>query len=276
MRTIKELDKVELEEILLEFYNQFETGFDFEKFLKPFLEIIGLSEVEVTKKTGDGGIDLKAVKNGLVELNGNDVVKYKVQAKRYKPGKPIAPEKIDALRGTLLTNEKGLFITTGHVSKKAKEDALIKDEHRPVIVIDGLDLISILIDKGIGFSYKPVFSAEALNEFSNDNIFAEEKELPEVQKDIIYKNITSNDIRARIISVPTSIVEKLDNNQEKHNVKIAVNGKKEYEVSFNPTRKFISGVTDLLKDFGILKEDKTFEEKRIGWSINDETIELTI
>ena len=63
---------------------------------------------------------------------------------------------------------------------------------------------------------------------------------------------------------------------EKHNVKIAVNGKKEYEVSFNPTRKFISGVTDLLKDFGILKEDKTFEEKRIGWSINDKTIELTI
>ena len=50
MRTIKELDKNELEEILFEFYNQFETGFDFEEFLKSFLEAIGLSEVEVTKK----------------------------------------------------------------------------------------------------------------------------------------------------------------------------------------------------------------------------------
>lgn len=43
MRTIKELSKAELGKILKEFYCQFETGYDFEEFLKPFLESIGLN-----------------------------------------------------------------------------------------------------------------------------------------------------------------------------------------------------------------------------------------
>lgn len=43
MRAIKELSKAELGKILEEFYCQFETGYDFEEFLKPFLESIGLN-----------------------------------------------------------------------------------------------------------------------------------------------------------------------------------------------------------------------------------------
>ena len=277
MRTIKELSKAELSKILEEFYHQFETGYDFEEFLKPFLESIGLSEVEVTSKSGDGGIDLKAVKNGLVELNNNDFVKYKVQAKRYKPSTTMPPEKIDALRGTLLTNEKGLFITTSHVSDKAKNEALTKDPHRPVIVIDGLDLVSILIDKGIGFSYMPVFSGVALSEFMNrDSDFKEVSMEADETKDYVFKMVTANDIRARIISIPSTIVNKLENNESKHNVKVVVNGTKEYEVTFSPARKYLGGVTQLLKDFNFVKEDKTFQEKKIGWLTDGKAIKLII
>lgn len=74
----------------------------------------------VTKKTGDGGVDLIAVKDGLPDINNVDNVKYRVQAKRYAPTTIVSPEKIDALRGNLAFNEKGLFITTARVSKRQK------------------------------------------------------------------------------------------------------------------------------------------------------------
>ena len=277
MRTIKELDKGELKTILDDFYKQFETGYDFEYFLKPFLESIGLSEVEVTKRSGDGGVDLTAVKNGLTELNGNDFVRYKIQAKRYKPSTTMAPEKIDALRGTLLTNEKGLFITTAHVSDKAKSEALTKDGHRPVIVIDGLDLVSILIDKGIGFSYKPVFSEAALSEFiDKKEDVVKEKEKPAPKKELIFKKLTSNDIRARIISIPSSIVSKLENNSEKHDIKVSINNEKQYIVTFAPSRNYLAGLKTIFDDFEIKKKDGTFEEKNIGWYTDGKTIELYI
>lgn len=279
MRTIKELSKEEQEEILNSFYASFETGFAFEEFLKPFLESIGLSEVEVTKKTGDGGVDLTAVRNGLTELSGSDFVIYKVQAKRYKPSTTINPEQIDALRGNLKTNEKGLFITTGKVSEKAKSDAMTKDEHRPVIVIDGKDLVATLIDKGIGFSYKPTFSSSALDDF-----IGKKKEEPAPKPDdavvpdtdAIMKMVTSNDIRARILSVPSSIVDKLDEPKTKQPVVVVINGTKKYNATFCPSRNYLGSVTAILKDCGMIKEDGTFSEKKIYWKTNGKDLFLTI
>ena len=127
MRVIQNFTDNELRLLLNDFYSYFQTGFEFEEFLKPFLESIGLSEVFVTKKTGDGGVDLTAVKEGLAEINNVDSVKYRIQAKRYSPSTTVSPEKIDALRGNLSFNEKGLFITTAKVTDKAKEQAVSKD-----------------------------------------------------------------------------------------------------------------------------------------------------
>lgn len=106
MRIVQDINEKEKKELLETLYSNFETGYAFEEFLKPFLEEIWLTEVFVTKKTGDGGIDLIARKPGLIELDGNDLVNYKIQAKRYKPTITISPEKIDALRGNLAFNEK--------------------------------------------------------------------------------------------------------------------------------------------------------------------------
>lgn len=50
MRIVQEFKKEELNQILHQFYSYFNTGFEFEDFLKPFLEKLGLSEVVVTKK----------------------------------------------------------------------------------------------------------------------------------------------------------------------------------------------------------------------------------
>ena len=58
MRKNIDLSASEYSEIVDSFYNYFEDGYKFEEFLKIYLQKIGLEEVFVTKKSGDGGIDL--------------------------------------------------------------------------------------------------------------------------------------------------------------------------------------------------------------------------
>lgn len=280
MRIIQNITEDERKKILEDLYKSFVTGFDFEEFLKPLLEVLGLKEVSVTKKTGDGGVDLLGILPGLSELDNSDSVQYKIQAKRNDPSSIISPEKIDALRGNLNFNQKGLFITTARVSEKAKEEALTKDLSKPVIVIDGTDLVNICIQKQICCAYKPIFSKDAYNEFlgkrENKNI-VKANTLKNINLNGVRKTISSNDIRARIISIPSSIVSKIPNNMNKHNLLLIIDETK-YNVTFNPTRNYLGSVTSMLKKYKLLKDDGTYEEKNAVWAINSsgDTIYLTI
>ena len=268
MRIVQDFTDNELKVVLNEFYSYFKTGFEFEEFLKPFLESIGLSEVVVTKKTGDGGIDLEAVKEGLSEINNVDSVKYRIQAKRHSPSRTISPEKIDALRGNLCFNEKGLFITTAKVSDKAKEQAISKDPSKPVFVIDGIDLIRICIDRQIGFAYKPIFSKSALDMFTNKNQALEINTNLSPELSYVEKTITTNDVRVYIISLPRIIIDKIENNNEKHPMKLIVNGDDFYDVTFCPSRNYLSQVTSIFRKYGLLQEDGTIVEKKAKWAID--------
>lgn len=279
MRIIQDFTEEELRKLLDEFYSYFQNGFEFEDFLKPFLESIGLVEVFVTKKTGDDGIDLIAVKNGLAEIDNADSVKYRVQAKRNSPQSTISPEKIDALRGNLNFNEKGLFITTAKVSKKAKEQAVNKDPYKPVFVIDGIDLIRICIDKQIGFAYKPVFSTSALDEFTNKNQELVSSINLNSSADLatVEKTITTNDVRVHIISIPRVIFDKINNNDKKQSMKLIVNGSDHYSVTFCPSRNYLSQVTEIFRKYGLIQDDGTVIEKKAKWAIDtQQNIYLTI
>lgn len=279
MRIIQDFTEKELKEVLNEFYSYFKTGFEFEEFLKPFLEAIGLSEVFVTKKTGDDGVDLIAVKEGLAEINNVDGVKYRVQAKRFSPTNTISPEKIDALRGNLGFNEKGLFITTGKVSDKAKEQAVSKDPYKPVFVIDGIDLVRICIDKQIGFAYRPVFSKSALDVFTNkkQELDSSADKCFLFEFDSVEKTITTNDVRVHIISLPRIIIDKINNNDQKQPIKLIVNGTDTYNVTFCPSRNYLSQVTEIFRRYGLLQDDGTIVEKKAKWAIDaQQTIYLTV
>ena len=62
---------------------------------------MGFSEVTVTGRSGDRGIDLEAT---WTETNvpGLEVdLAFKIQAKRFKPGSTLNPRYIRELRGTL-------------------------------------------------------------------------------------------------------------------------------------------------------------------------------
>ena len=279
LRIIQSFNDEELKVLLLDFYKYFESGFAFEDFLKPFLESIGLSEVVVTQKTRDGGIDLTAIKEGLSEINNADSVKYRVQAKRNNPASIISPEKIDALRGNLAFNEKGLFITTAKVSVQAKEKAISKDPYKPVFVIDGIDLVRICIEKQIGFAYRPIFSKEALNEFTNKLGFAELNSIAENKSNAVVKIITANDIRCNLISVPRYIVDCIVNNDVKQKIKVIINSSDEYDLTYSPARKYLylpNSKAFFLK-YGIIHEDGSVYPRKALWSIdNNQTIHISI
>ena len=264
-----------IKELLNKFYGYFKSGYDFEEFLKPFLESLGLSEVAITKKSGDGGIDLFAIRKGIDEIAGADYVKYRIQAKRYSPSITVTPEKIDALRGNLQYNEKGLFITTGKVSDKAKERAVIKDPYKPIYVIDGMDLIRVCIDKQIGFAYIPQFSSEALDEFTNKKQIGITN-LTSSSVDSVDKLITKNDIRCTILSIPRYIVEKIKNNTIKKKVNVKVNDH-QYKLTFVPIRNYLYCGNEFFKKYKLKNNDGSVVEKVAKWSIDDnETISILI
>ena len=131
----------------------------FEKLAQRLLRECGFSDVEVTKKSGDGGID----GTGKLRINGIFSFNVAFQCKRYK-GQVGAPQ-IRDFRGSLGTNiEKGVLITTGAFTREAKEEASHEGK-RLIDLMDGEELINKLAEYGIGLN--EVKSYEVDEEFFN-------------------------------------------------------------------------------------------------------------
>ncbi len=276
-----ELSDIELDKVLNEFYKSFNTGYDFEQFLKIYLESVGLDELEVTQKSGDGGLDLKAVKKGIDELTDLDSIKYFVQAKRYAPNHSVSIESVRALRGILPDGYKGIFITTGKFSKKAYEFAR-KSESRPLILIDGKQLINNCIESGIGFRNKPVFHREDLLKLitTEKTIKIESLNLQNNSSDsidtYIKKQITNNDIRARILRIPKSILDKIPTSDNSYNIKF--DNFPVTKLKIDKSRTYFSGITEKFRQLGILDEYGNKIQKNSYWKLdtNSKIIEIII
>jgi restriction system protein len=95
---------------------------DFEDLVSRLLTAMGFEMVEVTRYSGDGGIDVRGT------LVIGDVIRMKmaVQAKRWK--KNVQAQMIRDLRGSIGVHEQGLIITTSDFSKGAKSDAVQADK----------------------------------------------------------------------------------------------------------------------------------------------------
>lgn len=116
----------------------------FERLTQRVLRECGFTDVTVTKRSGDGGID------GYGKLKINGVISFNIafQCKRYQ-GSVGAPE-IRDFRGSLTKNiEKGVFITTGSFSKAARDDAENMGKQQ-IDLIDGEDFIDMLAEYSIG------------------------------------------------------------------------------------------------------------------------------
>lgn len=269
MSNIIELTDVELKESVEKLYNSFDNGYEFEEFLKFFLEKIGLEEVAVTQRSRDGGIDLTCVKSGINGLSNLDEVKYYIQAKCYKPSSTISIKDLRELRGVMPLNYKGIFITTAKFSSGAKEFAE-EDKSRQIILIDGKSLIQQCISIGLGFNLKPVFDAKTLESLTLHKEIKEEVKKESVSYDlVIRKQISLNDIRARILRMPSEIEKEIPKDITK--LKLSINDK-DYELNMNAERTYLGGVTKLYKEEGLILENNLYKPKMAIWNYSKDKI----
>ncbi len=268
MKISENVSKEEMKELQQVLYEYFNSGYHFEEFLKEYLLKMGLDEVEITQRSRDGGVDLKAIRKGVGDFSDMDVIHYYVQAKRYKLSSKISANKVRELKGTIPFGDKGIFITTSLFTEEAKKEA-VNDISKPVVLIDGKALLRSCINSGIGFVYVPKFSSKEMDKFLNN--VSDIKEAKRIN--YIEKVITANDVRARIISCPSSIMNKLEG---KDQVNVIINGEKEYIFSINKRRNYFAKVTECFREYGLLSDDNVIYSKKSKWYYDDKLDKVNI
>ena len=107
---------------------------DFEELITALLSKMGFSEVSRTPYGGDGGVDVRGIMT--------------VQAKRWKAN--VQSPVVQQLRGSLGTDGRGLIVTTSSFSKGARDEATRSSSHTPIDLIDGDQLVSLLVEYNLG------------------------------------------------------------------------------------------------------------------------------
>ncbi|WP_228236978.1 restriction endonuclease [Allomuricauda sp. M10] len=119
--------------------------FQFEFLVAELLRKIGYENVEVTKRSGDKGIDVI----GNLTVGGLTNVKTVIQVKRYKTGNNLSGKYITQLRGSAEVDQRGLIITTSDFTKDAQNEAKAINK-MPVALVNGQKLIDLLFQYKVG------------------------------------------------------------------------------------------------------------------------------
>ena len=256
------LSNEEIKAFQQELYSYFGTGYEFEYFLKEYLSKMGLDEVQITQRSRDGGVDLTAIRKGVGDFSEIDTTHYYIQAKRYSMTTKVSAPKVRELKGTIPFGYKGMLITTSDFTADALSEAT-NDPSKPVVAINGKSLVMSCIDNGIGFLFKPVFSKKQMDLFLNKPTTTS-FQLVRANNDIdIEKTITPNDVRARIVSIPSAIMVLFESDMT--TAKVVVNDTKEYTFNIVRGRNYFGGVTNFLRDFALLSDDGVITSKKCGW-----------
>jgi len=116
----------------------------FERLVQRVLRESGFVQVEVTGRTGDGGIDGK----GIAKIHGFMSFHVIFQCKKYQGS--VGAGEIRDFRGAMVGRaDKGLFITTGTFTPAAVKEAT-RDGAPPIDLVDGDQLADKLKEFGLG------------------------------------------------------------------------------------------------------------------------------
>ena len=115
----------------------------FEILIGELLIALGFEDVEVTKYSGDGGIDVRA----NLSVGGVTEVKTAVQVKRWANN--VSGKTVRELRGGLGPHERGLIITLSDFTKDAHREGAESDRS-PISLINGESLIDLMIEHEVG------------------------------------------------------------------------------------------------------------------------------
>lgn len=122
----------------------------FERLTQRVLRESGFIQVEVTGRTGDGGVDGK----GIMRLGGLLGFHVIFQCKRWKGS--VGAGDIRDFRGAMVGRaDKGLFITTGTFTKDAMREAT-RDGATPIDLIDGEQFLDKLKELSLGVEIKKI------------------------------------------------------------------------------------------------------------------------
>lgn len=124
----------------------------FERLCQRLLREAGFVSVQVTGRSGDGGID------GVGHLQVNPFVSFRVlfQCKRYTGS--VSPSVVRDFRGAMTGRaDKGIIITTGTFTTEAKREAY-RDGAPPLELVDGEKLVEMF--EHLEFGLRPIKSYE--------------------------------------------------------------------------------------------------------------------
>lgn len=126
----------------------------FERLAQRLLRESGFIQVQVTGKSGDGGIDGV----GIARINGFLSFHVLFQCKRYQGS--VTAGQIRDFRGAMQgRTDKGLLITTGTFTRDAIKEAT-RDGAPPIDLIDGEQLVQRLKELGLGVKITMIESVE--------------------------------------------------------------------------------------------------------------------
>jgi len=118
----------------------------FERLTQRLLRESGFVQVEVTGRTGDGGIDGK----GIAKIHGFMSFHVIFQCKKYQGS--VSAGDIRDFRGAMVGRaDKGLFITTGTFTSAAVKEAT-RDGAPPIDLVDGEQLAEKLKEFQLGIN----------------------------------------------------------------------------------------------------------------------------
>lgn len=143
--------------------------YQFEFLVADLLKAIGYENVEVTKQSGDKGVDISA----QLTLDGITNVKTVIQVKRYKVGNNIPGSIVTQLRGSAEVDQRGLIITTSDFTKDAVQESRA-EKKMPVSLINGGKLVSLLINHGIGVKKETVILHSIESDYFDNSDFDEQ------------------------------------------------------------------------------------------------------
>lgn len=128
----------------------------FEKLCQRLLRESGFQQVEVTGRSGDGGIDGK----GLLQINRLLSMQVVFQSKRYQAHVPVTVSQIRDLRGAMAgRTDKGIFITTSTFTADARKEAL-REGVPPIELVDGQKLVAMFEELELGLIPRTVYDVD--------------------------------------------------------------------------------------------------------------------
>jgi restriction system protein len=126
----------------------------FERLCQRLLRESGFEKVQVTGRSGDGGLD------GIGVLQINAFVSFKVlfQCKRYSGS--VNPSQIRDFRGAMMGRaDKGIILTTGSFTADARKEA-VRDGVPPIELVDGEKLIDMFEKLELGLRPKQAYEID--------------------------------------------------------------------------------------------------------------------